>query len=420
MNRPPTVIAALAIGSIASLPAQAIPLRDGLSCTVCAGGDLGFGELTQNRNDDGSSNSLAIPFTLNFFGNNFNSFFVNNNGNVTFNSPSGTFTPDPFPIPGQPRIAPFWGDVDTRNGASGLVYIGSPNPDAVVVTWHNVGYFASQADKLNDFQLTLLNRNDTGAGNFDIEFRYNQLQWTTGSASGGVNGLGGTPAQAGYNAGDDINFFTLPGSRTAAVLDLQNTSNVSLDTPGLWVLNIRNGEIGDGSSPDAPLLPEIVQEDGWHFDFNIVLNQRIFIDPLLAVGYDYVVTSGPNFASVVLPTVAGDTDGYDIFGFNPISGLYDILLGHVADGVEFFFAQGGVSQFGVRDIDIDAALDPNDTEAFVTGLTFAGSGQVSMIQSPVTLFVPDQQADLPEPGGLLLLGAGIASLVLVRRRRGKN
>ena len=163
-----------------------------------------------------------------------------------------------------------------------------------------------------------------------------------------------------------------------------------------------------------------MQEDGWHFDFNIVLNQRIFIDPLLAVGYDYVVTSGPNFASVVLPTVAGDTDGYDIFGFNPISGLYDILLGHVADGVEFFFAQGGVSQFGVRDIDIDAALDPNDTEAFVTGLTFAGSGQVSMIQSPVTLFVPDQQADLPEPGGLLLLGAGIASLVLVRRRRGKN
>ncbi len=414
MNKPLTALAAaLAFSSIASLPAQAIPLRDGLSCTVCAGGDLGYGELTQNRNDDGSSNSLAIPFTLNFFGNNFNNFFVNNNGNVTFNSASGTYTPEPFPIFGQPRIAPFWGDVDTRNGASGLVYIGSPNPDAVVVTWHNVGYYSTQADKLNDFQLTLLNRNDTGAGNFDIEFRYNQLQWTTGSASGGVGGLGGTPAQAGYNAGDDINFFTLPGSRTAAVLDLQNTSNVSLDTPGLWVLNIRNGEIGDGSSAEAPLLPEIVQEDGWHFDFNIDLNQRIFIDPLLAVGYDYIVDSGPNFASVILPTVAGDTDGYDIVDAD------GNFLGHVNAGDEFFFGGLGVSQFGVRDIDIAAGLDPADTNAFLTALTFVDAGTVQMRQLPVTLFVPDQ-GNVPEPGSFVLLGAGIASLVLVRRRRGKN
>jgi hypothetical protein len=40
---------------------------------------------------------------------------VNNNGNVTFNGPLGGFTPAAFPASSHPMIAPFWGDVDTRN-----------------------------------------------------------------------------------------------------------------------------------------------------------------------------------------------------------------------------------------------------------------------------------------------------------------
>ena len=99
-------------------------------------------------------------------------------------------------------IAPYWGDVDTRCGGCGAVYAASPNADTAVVTWRNVGYYSSHSNKLNDFQLVLLNRSDTGAGNFDIQFRYNRLEWTTGDASGGSNGQGGTPAQAGYDAGN--------------------------------------------------------------------------------------------------------------------------------------------------------------------------------------------------------------------------
>ena len=39
--------------------------------------------------------------------------------------------------------------------------------------------------------------------------------------------------QAGFNAGDGIRYFSIPGSLTAAVVDIELTSNV--DTPGRWV-----------------------------------------------------------------------------------------------------------------------------------------------------------------------------------------
>ncbi len=185
-------------------------------------------------NDDSSSSQLNLPFTANFFGNNYNSFFINNNGNLTFNGPVSSFTPQPFPISSRPMIAPFWADVDTRCSTCGAVYVAAPNADTVVVTWNNVGYYNQQSIPTNNFQTVLRNQ---GGGNIDVDFRYDRLAWTTGSASSGI------PAQAGYDAGDGVNFFTLPGSRTAAVVDLETTSNVSQNTPGLWSFAIRNGAL---------------------------------------------------------------------------------------------------------------------------------------------------------------------------------
>ena len=188
--------------------ASAIPLLGGL------GGPAGFGELSQGRNDDSSSNQLNLPFTINFFGQDFNSFFVNNNGNMTFGGSESTFTPDPFPrSSGLPMIAPFWGDVDTRCASCGEVDVGegqtvNPN-DTVVATWNNVGFYSQNPSLTNSFQAIIRDRSDTGAGNFDIDFRYERLEWTTGDASGGTGGLGGTPAQAGYDAGNNTDFFTL-------------------------------------------------------------------------------------------------------------------------------------------------------------------------------------------------------------------
>ncbi|MBL8602123.1 MAG: hypothetical protein JNK72_09370 [Myxococcales bacterium] len=236
--------------------AGAIPLLNGL------GGDAGYGLTRLDNNDDGSSTSIAITAAMgtrgaNFFGTFYTSMFVNNNGNITFRGAVSSFTPTPFPISSQPMIAPWWGDVDTRPPSApplpptnyGVYY--DVRPGQVTVTWHNVGFFSQSYTRLNDFQLILFDRSTQRvAGDFDVEFRYNRCEWMAGTASGSdatgqctPSTTGCTPAQAGFDAGDQRNFDTLPGSRTTAILNLCTTTNAG--TAGLWRFQIRGGGISE-------------------------------------------------------------------------------------------------------------------------------------------------------------------------------
>ena len=63
-----------------------------------------------------------------------------------------------------------------------------------------------------------------------------RIQWTTGGHSGGYNGLGGTEALAGINAGDYINYVTVPGSQTPDIINITKTSNI--DVPGIWMFQV--------------------------------------------------------------------------------------------------------------------------------------------------------------------------------------
>src|SRR5574343_451703 len=85
---------ALLLGASGS--ASAIDLLAGF------GGNRDFGQLAMLPNDDGSSNQLSLPFDINFFGNTFSNFFVNNNGNITFGAELSDYTPNPFPISSRP------------------------------------------------------------------------------------------------------------------------------------------------------------------------------------------------------------------------------------------------------------------------------------------------------------------------------
>lgn len=228
------------------------------------GGSSGFGTVAMSRNDDGSSGIISLtssfPTGINFFGTTYNSLYINNNGNLTFRAAVSQYTPNPFPISARPMIAAYWGDVDTRGTVSATEPTGSNNvyysfalPGKIVVTWFNVGYYSAAVNKLNSFQIIITDRPDTGVGNADVEFRYNRLEWTTGGASGGSNGLGGTPAQIGFDAGDLNNFFAHPDSRTAKILDAITTTNVGI--PGVWRFELRAGTVVE---PPKNMLKDVV------------------------------------------------------------------------------------------------------------------------------------------------------------------
>ncbi|MBP6334645.1 MAG: PKD domain-containing protein [Bacteroidia bacterium] len=174
-----------------------------------SGASGGPGMAPEYRNDDWSTIELGLPFNFCFYGDPVDSVFLNNNGNVSIGAPYSTFTANAFPDPSFVMIAPFWGDVDTRDTASGLVYY-KITPTYMIVQWENVGYFSQQSDKINTFQLIISDGLDPilPAGQ-NTSFCYRDMQWTTGSASGGVNGFGGTPATVGVNRGDGVDFIQI-------------------------------------------------------------------------------------------------------------------------------------------------------------------------------------------------------------------
>ena len=204
-----------------------------------------------DANDDGSTDLLPIGFAINFFGTTYSNLYVNNNGNITFDSPLSSYTPYQLIDLGLDIIAPFWADVDTRGAGSSVMTYGTNTVDghaAFGVSWINVGYFNNEDDKLNSFQLVLIDRSDRTNGDFDLEFNYSQIQWETGDFSGGSDGLGGSSARAGYASANAGLWFELNGSGTnSAFLDtntvtgLINTNYNSDGVLGRYVYQFHNG-----------------------------------------------------------------------------------------------------------------------------------------------------------------------------------
>ena len=210
----------------------------------------GFDQQFLDRNDDGSTGIVPMGFFINYFGSSNATLYVNNNGNVTFNNAQSTYTPAALNSLKSGIIAPYWADMDTRNTTSDVVKYGTNMVDghaAFGVDWVNVGYYSWHADKLLSCQLVIIDRSDIAPGDFDMEFNYFQVQWETGDASSGINGLGGSSARAGY-ASVSGSTFELDGSGVAGTfLDSNPVTGLiyhSLNSPvpGRYIFFFRDGQ----------------------------------------------------------------------------------------------------------------------------------------------------------------------------------
>ncbi|MEQ3714939.1 nidogen-like domain-containing protein [Pseudophaeobacter sp.] len=200
-------------------------------------------------NDDGYSlvdMSAVFEEGLNFFGAEYDAsqIFVNTNGNITFGSGLSQYTPSGISAGTTPLIAAFWADVDTRAGEPIYVDVDA-DADVVTITWENVGFYSHHAEPSNSFQMQLFDR---GGGDFDIVFRYEDINWSNGDASNSGDtldgtGLGGVPARAGFSAGNGADFFELPQSGIES--EITNLENITGNTgvEGLWVFEVREGAV---------------------------------------------------------------------------------------------------------------------------------------------------------------------------------
>lgn len=226
----------------------------------------GFDQISLTRRDDHTYNeptgalAVSLGFNINFYGNSFSECYVNDNGNITFEHSNSIYTPAPFGSLDKKIIAPFWADSDTRSFLSDVIKFSSVGKTvngrpAFGATYRNVGHFQIKGDKLNTFQVVIIDRSDVSPGDFDIEFNYEKILWETGSAlsSGGVNGYGGSPARVGIANGEGLFLEYENSGETLKFLDFDPTTGyLNKNTglvyqtynsvcPGRIVLPIRNG-----------------------------------------------------------------------------------------------------------------------------------------------------------------------------------
>lgn len=240
-------VVAILTGTLAvPIAARADPAQAMVDVAACSANSLA-------ANDDSSAQAITLPFDLNFYTETYDTLWVNNNGNVTFEGPLSTFTPFGLIGTNAAIIAPFFADVDTRAGGTVTYGWGTTTFQghrAFCATWKDVGYYSGHNDKTNSFQLLLVEREDAKPGAFDIIFNYDKVQWESGDASGGVGGLGGSVARAGFSNGtgaDNASYELVGSGESGAFLDsdprgLTRRATAS-NIPGRFIWQVR------GSAP---------------------------------------------------------------------------------------------------------------------------------------------------------------------------
>lgn len=177
-----------------------------------------------------------------------------------------------------------------------------------------------------------------------------------------------------------------------------------------------------GADPKFPILPDPFDPENPEFKFELEILEDglgtifpVFIDPVIAIGYTYTVDSGPNVASILIPGALPNGDSDFIIEINGVE--YAITAGVTFDIFSVTGIVDGINNFKIIGIDTSEALNPIDSLAFITGLTFVSAGTAKITQTPIT-FVTDA-TNVPEPSTLLLFLLGIMGFLTVRKYHSK-
>lgn len=249
--------------------------------------DATTGTNTGITGDDVFSD-IPIGFNFIFYGNSYSTARVSSNGYIAFGTnPIGTdYTNDPIPSNNNPNnfIAPFWDDLDPRNG--GRVYYllwGNAPYRKLTIEWHDIEHYSySNNYGTITFEITLYE------GSNKILFQYmdadfeNSTSYDYGaSATIGLENINGnTGSQYSYNSASISNgrsiLFAPTTSSTSPICSgdvvlLNNTTFASGNTYNCVAtesitlgtnVTIKNGATVTFQAPRINLNPRVTIESG--------------------------------------------------------------------------------------------------------------------------------------------------------------
>ncbi|KAK3852669.1 hypothetical protein Pcinc_040754 [Petrolisthes cinctipes] len=210
------------------------------------------GDTSLPDGDEIASPEISLRAPIIFFGQIYNTIFVNSNGFVSFLTEIPNFFNVQFPLE-YPVIAPFYSDVDTTE-AGKVWYRETSDPATVsrakfdiqehfsgmeefdptgifIVTWDGVGPYSQRSDRVNTYQLVILTDSEDSYAIF--HYADGGLQWLQGD--GKNPSLPDARGQAGIMSGDGRSFI-LEHSGMDQVRSLDKLSNCG--SPGVWMYRI--------------------------------------------------------------------------------------------------------------------------------------------------------------------------------------
>ena len=206
---------------------------------------------------------------------------------------------------------------------------------------------------------------------------------STGGNNTGGNNTGGNNTGGNNTGGNNTGGNNTGGNNTGGNTDTNNTGG--------------NNTGGMGTNPGNPIMPSNCTRIDWNLTTNVTIDDCIngtsafwfefnntggivWIDPEVAIGYDYEVFSSHLITDVTIPHGYGD-NVFDLF-LKDANGLwydsgYDIFAGQT------YTFTSPVSVMSIRGIEATSMLSPTDPSAFVSGLSFDTNGSVVMTMTPV-------------------------------------
>jgi len=252
-----------------------------------------------------------------------------------------------IPVPGSPFVI-----------AQGINNAGQVVGSALFLPGGQQGWLRQPAGTLSFFQV-------------DAESTHARGINDVGLITGFINGAAANSGFVGTSSGFEL--LDVPGAASTVGESVNNAGQVA----GLW-FDAANVSHGFMATP-ATMPTGTTAGGAYTFSIAVVPNVPIFIDPKVAVGYDYQTgRKDPNIAAVQFPIGIGDS-------------LYLLKV----DGKKFVVAGGewfdfrehgfhkGVDGFRVGCIEASAALDPANPQAFPTGLKFVAAGTFTGTQKPL-------------------------------------